>query len=75
MKKVYLVHGSEDGILGVFSNIKRAYARAVEYGTCSDNIEVLSYAKTCKALNTSGYADVVESSYATSQIEVFYLNS
>lgn len=75
MKKVYLVHGSEDGILGVFSNIKRAYARAVEYATYENPREVLSYAKTCKFLNTNGYAYVVEGSYATSQIEVFYLNS
>lgn len=32
-KKVYIVRGSEDGNLGVYSNFKRAYQEAVNYVT------------------------------------------
>ena len=76
MKKVYKVHGSEDGTLGIFSNVKRAYERAIQYGDneASDERKVESYAKVCKALKQSHYAYVVESSYAECQIEMFYLN-
>tara|TARA_R110002020_G_scaffold436005_1_gene646209 strand:- start:56 stop:289 length:234 start_codon:yes stop_codon:yes gene_type:complete len=76
MKKVYKVHGSEDGTLGIFSNVKRAYERAIQYGedVVDSNRKVESYAKVCKALKQSHYAYVVESSYAESQIEMFYLN-
>jgi hypothetical protein len=74
MKKVYLVHGSEDGPLGIYSNVKNAYARAVGYGECSDDRKVESYAKVCKSLKKSGHADVVTSEYAESRIEMFYLN-
>jgi len=74
MRKVYLVHGSEDGTLGIYSNVKNAYARAVGYGECSDGRKVESYAKVCKRLRQSHYAYVVDSNYATSQIEMFYLN-
>ena len=35
-KKMYVVRGSEDGIIGVFSNIKRAYEKASHYAkTCA----------------------------------------
>tara|TARA_R110002020_G_scaffold73207_7_gene187726 strand:+ start:3920 stop:4153 length:234 start_codon:yes stop_codon:yes gene_type:complete len=76
MKKLYLVHGSEDGTLGIFSNVKRAYERAIQYGddVASSDRKVESYAKVCKALKRSYLAYVVESSYAESQIEMFYLN-
>jgi len=30
-KRLFVVRGSEDGNLGVYSNVKRAYAKAVEY--------------------------------------------
>lgn len=76
MKKVYLVHGSEDGTLGIFSNIKKAYERAVQYGDddTSDSRKVESYAHVCKRLRKGHYAYVVESNYIESQIEMFYLN-
>tara|TARA_R110002167_G_scaffold229259_1_gene434589 strand:+ start:172 stop:405 length:234 start_codon:yes stop_codon:yes gene_type:complete len=76
MKKVYLVHGSEDGVIGIYSNVKRAYERAIQYGDneASDERKVDSYAKTCKALKELGFASVVESSYAESNIEMFNLN-
>lgn len=75
MKKVYLVHGSEDGTLGIYTNVKLAYAQAIAYGEWCDGRKVESYAKVCKKLRESHYAYVVESSYATSQIQMFYLNS
>ena len=31
MKKIYIVRGSEDGNIGAYSNIKRAFARAMDY--------------------------------------------
>ena len=76
MKKVYLVSGNQDGILGIFTNIKKAYARSVEYGggSASTNETVMTYAKTCKALKEVGIAYVVESSYAESQIDIWYIN-
>ena len=74
MKKVYLVHGSEDGTLGIYSNVKNAYARAVGYRDEGDDSKVESYAKVCKRLRLFGHADVVDSSYAASRIEMFYLN-
>ncbi len=74
MKKVYLVHGSEDGTLGIYSNVKNAYARAVGYRDEGDDSKVESYANVCKRLRLGHYAYVVESNYATSQIEMFYLN-
>ena len=74
MKKVYLVHGSEDGTLGIYSNVKNAYARAVGYRDEGDDSKVESYAKVCKRLRLFDNADVVDSNYATSQIEMFYLN-
>tara|TARA_R110000803_G_scaffold20245_2_gene52387 strand:+ start:291 stop:518 length:228 start_codon:yes stop_codon:yes gene_type:complete len=74
MKKVYLVHGSEDGTIGIYSNVKKAYAQAVAYGEWCDGRKVDSYAKVCKSLKKSGHADVVTSDYAESRIEMFYLN-
>tara|TARA_R110000824_G_scaffold164928_5_gene341425 strand:- start:2690 stop:2992 length:303 start_codon:yes stop_codon:yes gene_type:complete len=54
-KKMYVVRGSEDGNLGVFSNLKKAYAVAVQYkesgyeGTTNKNTDPLkSYSKVCK---------------------------
>jgi hypothetical protein len=74
MKKVYLVRGSEDGVLGIYTNIKRAYEVAGSYGEHFD-IEPLSYAKTCKHLRQHLRAVVVNSHDLSSVIEVFYLNN
>ena len=30
-KKDYTVHGSHDGVIGVYSNIKKAYEKAIDY--------------------------------------------
>ena len=47
-KTVYVVTGSEDGILGVFGNVKRAYECAKQYVN-EEDIEV-SYSQACKEL-------------------------
>ena len=51
MKIVYVVTGSEDGILGVFGNKKGAYNKALDYvSPCLEGRKVISYAKVCKEL-------------------------
>mgnify|MGYP003677122419 FL=1 len=62
MKIVFIVTGSEDGVLGVYGNKKSAYNRAVKYVTQGsirdyDNNEIpiskmgiMSYSKVCKEL-------------------------
>jgi len=61
MKQVYIVTGSEDGIIGVYGNKKAAYNRAIEYtgGRIYDGydgpIKPLSYAQVCKKLDSRNY--------------------
>jgi hypothetical protein len=53
MKIVYVVTGSEDGILGVYGNKKGAYEEASEYVKRTaeeNNFKVVSYSKVCKEL-------------------------
>ena len=38
MKKVYTVHGSEDGLLDIYSSFKKAKARAIEYVNSNDSV-------------------------------------
>ena len=51
-KIVYVVTGSEDGILGVFGNKKGAYKEALDYVNPPhrEDRKVISYAKVCKEL-------------------------
>ena len=49
MKIVYVVSGSEDGILGVFGNKKSAYAEGLKYLKHND-AKVISYSQVCKEL-------------------------
>ena len=55
-KIVYVVTGSEDGILGVYGNKKGAYEQAVWYVNHPEDtkngkwIDVISYSKVCKEL-------------------------
>ena len=50
-KIVYVVTGSEDGILGVFGNKKGAYKEALGYvKQGEEDRKVISYAKVCKEL-------------------------
>lgn len=56
-KKMYIVRGSEDGSLGVFSNIKLAYECAVAY--VADDVEqgtekLVTYSSITKAFK-EGY--------------------
>ena len=81
-KKTYIVRGSEDGNLGVFSNLKRAYEVASQYGSWDTNNKYKSYSKVCKEFKEHEDSwrwsvDVIEndwlSGYAT--IEKHYLNN
>ena len=52
-KTVYIVGGSEDGLLGVFGNVKKAYEVAKNYcesGSNSHEPIVTSYSQACKKL-------------------------
>ena len=46
-KKIYVIYGSEDGILGTCSNMKNAYKVASNYFH-NDNVELKSYANICR---------------------------
>ena len=53
MKIVYVVTGSEDGILGVYGNKKGAYKEALRYVdryVMENNCKVVSYNKVCNKL-------------------------
>ena len=55
-KIVYVVMGSEDGILGVYGNKKGAYKEALRYVNQCDKIRnLISYAKVCKELKYYAY--------------------
>ena len=73
MKKVIVVKGSQDGILGVFTNKKRAFecASAYVFGTYETELN-MNYAKFCKKMSRN-YCEVGEG-YATASCEAFYLN-
>ena len=72
MKKVLVVRGSHDGNLGVYTNVKLAYERCLEY---LDGYKVqTSYRevlKSCKSWGSMIYTDAYDMSC---EIQVFYLN-
>ena len=84
-RKVYIVRVSEDGNLGVYSNIKKAYAEAVRYKE-SDEEPIKSYSKVCKEFKEhdnfwSWTVDIVDEDkldgydfYGNASITLFYLN-
>ena len=47
-KTVYVVNSSDDGLLGVYGNIKAAYRVAKDY--CNETDIKVSYRQTCKKL-------------------------
>ena len=51
-KTVYVVSGSEDGLLGVYGNVKAAYRVAKDYvdGAYGENTIEVSYKKACEEL-------------------------
>ena len=56
LKIVYVVIGSEDGILGAYGNKKMAYEEAVRYATGGthkeEDVKVISYSKLCRRLKS-----------------------
>lgn len=74
-KKLYLVRGSEDGTIGIYSNVKKAYEVAKTYVEWEKNRNVLTYSQVCKDLkvNRVSYV-VVTSSRSECTIEKWFLN-
>jgi hypothetical protein len=80
MKKVFIVIGSHDGNLGVFTNVKLAYERALEYFDGCELKPNMSYAQVCKA--TKGWGCAIDGKYDNGNIDystsvtiqVHYLN-
>jgi hypothetical protein len=79
MKKVLVVIGSEDGNLGVYTNVKNAYDRALDYFNGIEAKPNKSYAQVCKA--TKGWGCTIDSknsqgynTHVSVTIEVHYLN-
>lgn len=74
MKKVFVLIGSHDGNIGVFTNVKNAYQSAVTYITNCDNEVATTYQQALKGCK--GWGCTIESkSYNTqATIEVHYLN-
>lgn len=75
-KLIYVVNGSEDGIIGVFGNVKGAYDRACEYIKGSyTNPEVLTtYSEALKSCKSWGA--IIESNNDTNAtIYTHVLNS
>ena len=52
MKTVYVIHGSEDGIIGCASNIKAAYRIATDYTGDDSSNKAIPYAKLVRLLKT-----------------------
>lgn len=74
-KKVYVVNGSEDGNLGVYSNKKLAYACAATY-TEMNGGPVETYAQVCKVLRDWDSVKVEsKSEYGSARITEFVLNA
>ena len=82
-KKMYVVRGSEDGNIGVFSNLKKAYEVAIQYGDWDKTNKYKSYSKICKEFKEhdrywSWSESVIADSYeitANATIEKYYLNN
>lgn len=74
MKKVFVLIGSHDGNIGVFTNVKNAYESAVRYINNSDEEVITTYQQALKGCK--GWGCTIESSSYSNQatIEVHYLN-
>lgn len=78
MKKVFIVIGNHDGNLGVFTNVKLAYERTLEYFDGSELKPNMSYAQVCKA--TKGWGCIIDgmdgkyTGDTSVTIQVHYLN-
>ena len=59
MKKIYVVFGSEDGMLGTCSNMKKAYELAIDYVKGCGNIsDYKKYSKVCSEIKRFNYVDL-----------------
>lgn len=75
MKKVYLVRGSEDGNLGIYSNFKAAYEAGKAYQ--GNKQYTLSYSQALKEIRESKlvYLDDNRELFGHAYIEAFDLES
>jgi|LULO01.1.fsa_nt_gb hypothetical protein len=73
-KKMYVVRGSEDGNLGVFSNKKLAYECALDYVKDWD-YKIKSYSKVCKELNQNWFCSMTNFGMEDCMITCFWLNN
>lgn len=64
-----MVTGSEDGVIGVASNLKAAYAIAVEHSKL-DNNDIHSYAKISKLLRTVSQVNVCTDMFANATASI-----
>ena len=75
MKKAYTVYGSEDGIVGVYSNFKKAYAEALDYSCNGDtSIVNLTYSQAVKSKNIVTIKDKNNPYDNTAEIQLFIVN-
>lgn len=79
-RPIFVVSGSEDGDLGVYSNTKLAWARCEKYLTCDIAVGPIdgSYGRALKRLQQVGcftaYRDTDCGRQITATITCFYLN-
>ena len=75
MKKLIVVKGSEDGILGVFTNKKLAFECAKNYAETGmqNTLEGMTYAKFCKEMTKNWYCQVGEG-YGVAHCKTFTQN-
>jgi argonaute-like protein implicated in RNA metabolism and viral defense len=75
MKKAYTVYGSEDGIIGIYSNFKKAYAEALDYSCSGDASKVnLTYSQAVKSKNIVTIKDKNNPYDTTAEIQLFIVN-
>ena len=78
-KRVFVVIGSEDGVLGVYSTFKRAYENAARYvvGADGGNRELSEYSKNYRImLKGTGWETIEakDSNFASANIQAIFLN-
>lgn len=74
MKKIIVVRGSEDGVLGVAGNIKRAVEIARESGYPVKYNEVLKAVNACKFSNGLFVSTIDLPHRASVEFNAFHLN-
>ena len=69
-KLVYLVRGSEDGVLGIYTSKRKAFDAAIEYS----NNPTITYPEFLEACKTQYNIDCGDG-YGYGTVEKFYLNN